>query len=99
MTIMGPDDPARLAAWRRARRLAARANHPDLGGDERDYLAAIAAVDRRFGVASHQSGAPAREPSRRGLRLMGRRPRRRLVRAIRQRLPRRFPGSRRYAEL
>lgn len=47
---MPPDPPsADDAAWRAARRRAARAHHPDRGGDAQAYLAALAEVDERFG--------------------------------------------------
>lgn len=38
-----------LAAWRSARRAAARQHHPDVGGDPGALDAALAEVDRRFG--------------------------------------------------
>lgn len=38
------------AEWRRRRRQAARAHHPDHGGDVESYLQALAAVDAYYGL-------------------------------------------------
>ena len=49
MTTPVPPTDAQLAAWRSARRDAARRHHPDLGGDADALVRALAEVDRRFG--------------------------------------------------
>ncbi|WP_191563797.1 hypothetical protein [Janibacter melonis] len=77
--------PAKGAQWRRDRRAALRAHHPDLGGDADSLRAALAEVDRRH--------TPTPAPRSR------RRRARRLVRALRGRLPRGWPGARRYLDL
>lgn len=78
------------AARRAARREVARRLHPDRGGDVGAYLAALAAVDRAHALPT--STTSTRRP-RLGRRL-------RLVsRAVRARLPRGVPGSRRWARL
>jgi len=92
------------AARRRARRVVARLHHPDRGGDGATYRAALAEVDRRFGigVTAAPSGEPpligGRAPRRsRGRRLA--RTLRRAVRGARARLPRWAPGARRWVDL
>jgi hypothetical protein len=40
----------RAAAYKAARRAVAREHHPDIGGDPVQYMAELAAVDRRFAV-------------------------------------------------
>lgn len=79
--------PSRHEEWRRARRAAVRAHHPDAGGDAAALAAALAEVDRRFTAADR--------PSPRGLRRRSRL----AVRRLRSRLPRRWPGARRYIDL
>lgn len=84
----------RTADWRAARRAVARRLHPDVGGDPAAYLAAMAAVDRRFGpdVTTGRTRSTAS-------RLLNPRRIRRTVRQLRTKLPRRVPGARRYADL
>lgn len=104
-----PADPAVRAAWTRERRRAAAAHHPDLGGDMDSYLGALAAVDRAYGVRGHPvtervQGAPARaelEVRRtwRGSRMRAARRTRRVLGAVRKRLPRSLPGARRTTEI
>ncbi|MGV8973462.1 MAG: hypothetical protein ACOH10_14155 [Rhodoglobus sp.] len=101
-------------AWRTERRRAARIHHPDVGGDTEDYLraiAAIAAIDARYGLCVDPGGRPpgpthARTTSRTDLTTTIRRTVRRWVRRSRRltrtlptRLPRSMPGARRYTTL
>lgn len=104
-----PTDPTARAEWARQRRRAAAEHHPDRGGDTDDYLAALAAVDRAFGV--HDRSAAEREPSSRsatqvhvmrtwrGSRMRLARRTRRAVGIVRHRLPRTFPGARRSIDI
>lgn len=96
---MSTEDPA--AARRAARRAAARAHHPDLGGDADSFVAAMAEVDAVDGSArgwARRSGPvfDVRPSSR--LRVVSRTVRR-TVRDVRSRLPRAVPGSTRYFRL
>lgn len=68
---------------RRARRAAALALHPDVGGDAAGFTAALAAIDRRY----------ASPP------LLIRRSRLRVVRTLVRRTRIRLPGGRRYTTL
>lgn len=62
----GPLDGPQAAEWGRVRARAARAHHPDLGGDVDTYLEALHRVDVRYGVGAggtvrvqiHRSHAP-----------------------------------------
>ena len=99
--MTGPTDPRRRAAWQAARRAAARRHHPDLGGDTDSYLAALAEVDRQFDPApvSAVPSSPGRWVQvRRAVNRQRRRSRTR-VRELRQKLPRRMPGAKRYIDL
>lgn len=87
----GYDGPE-LAARRAARRAAARAHHPDLGGDPEEFIRALAVA-----AATPQEPRYDVRPSSR-LRL-ARRAVRRTARAARGRLPRVVPGSTRYIGL
>jgi hypothetical protein len=67
MTGFSPD------CWRdrsSARRAAALALHPDVGGDSEEFVAALAAIDRRFGygreVTSTEAGEIVLRRTRRG---------------------------------
>lgn len=98
----GPADEDE-AAYRTARRRAARQHHPDVGGSTEEYLAALAEVDRRFGRAP--DGRPLGPDvvvvttlRRRALRV-ALRGARDASRAVRRRLPPGVPGSRRYGNL
>lgn len=59
-------DGRQAAQWGRARARAARAHHPDLGGNVDTYLEALHQVDARYGVGAsgtvrvqiHRSRAP-----------------------------------------
>lgn len=94
-------DSRRTADWARARARAARAHHPDLGGDSESYLEALRQVDRRYGVTSadaphvaiHRSGAPSAR-ARRALRASRRR-----ARSLSRHLPDRFRPGRTYIEI
>ncbi|MEJ5945936.1 hypothetical protein WDZ17_11595 [Pseudokineococcus basanitobsidens] len=100
------------AAWRAARRRAARRHHPDLGGSADAYLAALAEVDAAHGRGPGGAGrggtgwgGPAPGPvvvttslRRRALRVTLRGARD-ASRAIRRRLPPGVPGSRRWGSL
>jgi len=108
----GPADPVARSEWARRRRRAAAVHHPDRGGDTDSYLAALAAIDAAFGVtpgplrAAGASGTPRPvhaevtvQRTWRGVRMRLARRRRRLVRSVRTRLPRRVPGSRRTTQI
>ena len=95
-------DPADDARARSARRRAARAHHPDLGGDVDAFIAAMAAT----GPGSHPPYDGADQPrvevvrtTRGRLALVVHRHRRLVVTQLRGRLPRSFPGSRRFGRL
>ncbi len=95
-------------SWRQARRTVARQHHPDLGGDPVLFMQLLREVDDRFGVSPGSSSpnhptarAEATSAGRRISRATGR-ARRRVrhgTRWARGRLPRRFPGARRYYDL
>lgn len=106
----GPTDPTARAEWARQRRRAAAEHHPDRGGDTDAYLAALAAVDRAFGVhdgpgADGQPSSPGFETqvqvtrTWRGSRMRLTRRTRRAVGIVRHRLPRTFPGARRSIDI
>jgi len=89
MTSPSPTTPTTLAAQQRAaRRALIKAHHPDRGGDPARFVELLAAFDQN-----------SRGPVRLEARSFGsrRRARRQLVMTLRQRLPRRVPGARRYA--
>lgn len=99
--------PDTYRSWREARRDIARRHHPDVGGDPARYIQLMREVDVRFGIDALR-GTPDGQSETRlvgGLRRAGRavrRARRRTrhgLRRARGRLPRRFPGSRRYIDL
>ncbi len=101
----GPRDPLLRSQWRAARRAVARAHHPDVGGEAETLQRELAAVDRRFADRPAdpsdgltRSAPPAWQPTGRLVR-RSRRTLRRRVRALRARLPRGWPGSRRYFDL
>lgn len=103
VTTPAPAPPGDEAAWRAARRRAARSHHPDVGGSAEAYLAALADVDARFGRLP--TGRPAgpevvvtTSVRRRALRV-ALRGARGASRAVRRRLPPGVPGSRRYGSL
>lgn len=109
--MSAPPDLGVQVAWRAERRRAARAHHPDLGGDAQEYLRVIAAIDARYGLCVDPGGRPpgaahahtttGTDPVttiRRALRRWARRTRR-LTRTLPTRLPRTFPGARRYTTL
>ncbi len=88
MTALEPErrrtSPAQQRAWTLARRRAARAHHPDRGGDVATYLDALAAVDAHFGVpAAGGRPLPPAPPV-----VAAARRRRRPLRAVQTRLPR-----------
>lgn len=72
---------------RAARRALIKAHHPDRGGDPARFVELLAELD----------GSPAPPPVEVVATRSRRRRRRQAVRALRQRLPRRVPGARRYA--
>lgn len=96
----------RLSQWRRERRRAARAHHPDVGGDLDEYLRVVGEIDARLGPAGRPTAAAGvtttvsgrRVSVRRRLRTVRRRTRG-LSREVRSRLPRGVPGARRWSEL
>jgi len=83
-----PPAPTLTAQQRTARRALIKAHHPDRGGDPARFVELLAAFD----LQSTGPAAPEARSSR-----SRRRARRQLVLALRQRLPRRVPGARRYA--
>lgn len=105
----GPADPVRRAAWTRARRAVLRANHPDVGGDAEALIRLLAEVDKTYAgsiAAPTITGSSAWRdidisPSGRVSRLASRTARqtRRVSRAARTRIPRRWPGARRYIDI
>lgn len=94
----GPSDPRQRAAWRAERIQVARRLHPDVGGEAAQYLAALAAVDHRFGSARPQTRSGPWVGLQRGVRRQMRRSRTGL-RELRARLPRKVPGAKRYIDL
>ncbi|VXC02438.1 hypothetical protein [Nocardioides sp. AX2bis] len=100
----GPDRPApdEAAALRARRRAAARLHHPDLGGDPDAFRRAMAAAEAPIASAPPSRGEPvvvlrrhraisaAAVVAAGGVRLVG---------GLRARLPRSFPGARRYTDL
>jgi hypothetical protein len=73
-----------------ARRAAARSLHPDIGGDSAEFAAALAAIDRRFGLGHGSVAEPipvSIRQSRRGVMQARLRRVRKLYRQIRTRLP------------
>ncbi len=83
-----------------ARRAVARRLHPDLGGDPQEYLAAMAQVDEHFEQRTPADG--------RDRIYVVHRPRRlsslghltgNALRTARTRIPRGWPGARRYGRL
>lgn len=112
MPYRGPEDPVQRARWLRARHAVARDHHPDLGGDQEELIRQLSEVDARFGDrdAIGQRRSPAspgidllRPPSvlqfiaRGGTRVIRRG--RQAERILRARIPRGWPGSRRYVDL
>lgn len=99
--------------WRRARRQVALRHHPDLGGDVDVYLRRMHEVDAAFERRGEPTSGtyagsqqdlsdllvtPAQWPRARVLRGLRRRGRKAVTR-VRARIPRRFPGARRYYDL
>lgn len=98
----GDPDAEQRAAWDRARVLAARRHHPDLGGDPTAYLEAMAEVDSRYTpraepgtgrVEMHRSRSAAARLARAAVRG------RRSLRRLQGTLPRRLRPGRRYTDL
>ena len=91
--MTGPRDP------RAERRALIRLHHPDAGGDPEAFARLLAAVDTPVGSEHHpRSVAPTVFTGRLGggrWRRLGRR----AVTRVRVTLPRRLPGSRRYAQI
>jgi len=87
---------------RRARREVARRHHPDVGGDLDTYLELMERLDRDPAEASGDVVGPGGRVLSRRMRRLTARTRRRLrqhTRTARGRLPKRFPGARRYIDL
>ncbi|RYB94567.1 hypothetical protein EUA93_09565 [Nocardioides oleivorans] len=103
-TSRGPDDPVLRVQWLRERRAVIRDHHPDRGGDPEAMRSRLEELDARYarlesplgdrrpsaGPRHRQAGRVARKV-RRGLRTMRR--------AGQARIPRGWPGSRRYFDL
>lgn len=98
----GPDDLTLRTKWRAERRSVLMAHHPDRGGDAATLETELRRVDegyRRRGIPPTSSVAPGRlQPLTRRLRRTSR-GLRRGIRAVRVRLPPRWPGARRYLNL
>lgn len=98
----GPRDPLLHRQWRSERRSAVLAHHPDRGGDPGRLQGELDRLDERFGTRDRPQvdlAAPGRlQPLTRVLRRSSRGVRRGTRRA-RARLPRGWPGHRRYLEL
>ncbi|MDQ3627979.1 MAG: hypothetical protein M3419_04060 [Actinomycetota bacterium] len=87
---------------RQARRDVARRHHPDVGGDLDTYLELMQRLDRDVAGDPPDDGDETGVPLSRRMRRLTSRTQRRLrrhSRAARGRLPKRFPGSRRYIDL
>lgn len=86
-----------------ARRAVARRLHPDLGGDPQEYVAAMAALDRRYPREPHGEhhtadgvvNVVARHRIRSAMGVTARK----TVACVRGVLPRGWPGARRYGRL
>jgi len=87
--------------FHRELRSLARRLHPDLGGDEAEYVQAVSELRHRHGLDAPAVAAGPTTGGRNGAapKRLSRRAVRRAVRAGRARLPRRMPGSRRYVSL
>jgi len=100
------------AAWRAERRRAARAHHPDVGGNLDEYLRVTAGIDAKYGLdpkATTSGSAPGtrghtsvrddrRSRALRRFRASTRRARA-LSKTMRSQLPRWVPGARRYTQI
>lgn len=86
----------RTQTQRMERRRLARELHPDHGGDAESFIAAMAALDRRQVVPFAVAPSVRSSSSRTGAWAFALR---RAARAGRARLPRGWPGARRYARL
>lgn len=98
----GPRDPLLHRQWRTERRSAVLAHHPDRGGDPGRLQGELDLIDERFGardrVAVDLAAPGPLQPLTRVLRRSSRVVRRGTRRA-RARLPRSWPGHRRYLDL
>lgn len=83
---------------RAARRVVARRHHPDRGGDEQGYLRALAELDSRFRSVG-EGPSPVVRRSARGRLGSLRHDLSRRMRRGRSRMPRCWPGAKRYAQL
>ncbi len=94
---MGDQEAARR--WRAERRRILRELHPDRGGDPDAYLAAVSAIGARCGgVSAAAAASPSTWGSATATQILRHRWRRTLTSA-RVRIPRGWPGARRYAQL
>ncbi|WP_265442488.1 hypothetical protein [Flexivirga meconopsidis] len=91
--------------WSAERRRVARRLHPDLGGDPDDYIAAMQALEQRRAAAMgalHHGAAGMTvahtTTGARAVRLVAGRARS-VTTAVRRRIPRGWPGARRYGQL
>ena len=98
----GPDDPVLRQRWRRERRSALLAHHPDRGGDPATMQAELRRVDEQYRGDVPPAGGFAPPGRMQSLTRRARRTARgvrRTTRAVRARLPPGWPGSRRYLDL
>lgn len=107
MSRIGPRDPALYDQWRRARRVAILALHPDRGGAPGALADRLAQLDADFTARDGRlvdrgsvalAAPPPWQPLTRMMRRSGRGVRSR-IRSVRRRIPPRWPGSRRYLDL
>ncbi|MDQ3158004.1 MAG: hypothetical protein M3Q98_15020 [Actinomycetota bacterium] len=94
MTYQGPQDPDLRERWRHARREVARTHHPDTGGDTAVYLALMSRLDLSYMQIENQHLQPGRVTSDITIVRSDR-----WWQRFRRRLPRRWPGGKRYIEL
>jgi len=95
MSYRGPQDPRLRRAWQHERRAEIRQHHPDRGGDPTILSAQLAALDRTYSATERlpDSNGRARVVRRAALGV------RRGLRGVRSRIPRSWPGSRRYFDV
>ncbi len=96
-TELGEQEAARR--WRAERRRILRELHPDRGGDPAAYLAAVSAMGTRCGGSPAAAAASAPTRGSATMSQILRRHWRQKLTSAQVRLPRRWPGARRYAQL
>lgn len=107
MSYVGPRDPALYSQWRHARRVASLEHHPDRGGAAGKLALELARLDADFAARDVRLTAPGQvamtePPAWQPLTRLARRTGRGMrggVRAARGKIPRGWPGARRYFDL